>query len=161
VSVVFRPAGEADVPAVLRLMTGLYQEDGEVRLDPAAAQRALRQLLASPEAGAVWVAEFEGEPIGYLALTYGFSLEYHGRDAFIDELYVAPSHRGRGIGREALEVAEAACRVRGIGALHLEVERSNVRAESLYRRAGFRDQDRRLMTRRLTPASGVIRGRAR
>ena len=151
-SVGFRPASDADAPAIMRLMAGLYQEDGEVRLDPAAAERALRQLLALPEAGAVWLAEVGGEAVGYLAVTWGFSLEYHGRDAYIDELYVAPAHRGRGIGREALELADAACRSRGIRALHLEVERANVRAEALYRQAGFLDQDRRLMTRRLAPA---------
>ena len=151
-SVEFRPAGEADVPELLRLMAALYDEDGAVRLDIAAAEQALRQLLALPEAGAVWVAETAGRAIGYVAVTYGFSLEYHGRDAFIDELYVAPEHRGRGIGRAAIAVAEAACRVRGVRALHLEVERANVRAETLYRRAGFLDQDRRLMTRRLAPA---------
>jgi len=152
VSVGFRPAAEADVPAILGLMAGLYREDGEVRLDPEAAERALRQLLALPDAGAVWLAEVGGEAVGYLALTWGFSLEYHGRDAFIDELYVAPAHRGRGIGREAIEVADAACRSRGIRALHLELERANVRAEALYRRAGFLDQDRRLLTRRLASA---------
>ena len=148
----FRAASGADVPAIMRLMAGLYAEDGEVRLDPAAAERALRQLLALPEAGAVWLAEVGGEAVGYFALTWGFSLEYHGRDAYIDELYVAPAHRGRGIGREALAVADAACRSRGIRALHLEVERANARAEALYRQAGFLDQDRRLMTRRLAPA---------
>ena len=130
-------------------MRGLYAEDGVVRLDVPAAERALRGLLADPRAGHVWVAERGGEMVGYLAVTFGYSLEYHGPDAFIDELYVAPSHRGLGIGREAIAVAEAACRSRGVHALHLEVERANVRAEALYRRAGFTDADRRLMTRRL------------
>jgi diamine N-acetyltransferase len=152
VTVDFRPATAADVPHLMRLMAGLYGEDGDVRLDGDAAERALRELLALPDAGAVWLAESGTEPVGYLAITYGFSLEYHGRDAFIDELYVAPAARGRGIGREAIRVAEAACRARGVRALHLEVERVNARAERLYRRAGFHDQNRRLMTRRLEPA---------
>jgi ribosomal protein S18 acetylase RimI-like enzyme len=153
----FRLAGESDVPAILRLMTGLYEEDGVVRLDLAAAERALRRLLAEPRAGLAWIAEEGGgEPAGYLVVTFGYSLEYHGPDAFIDELYVAPACRGLGLGRAAIAVAEAACRERGVLALHLEVERANVRAETLYRRAGFEDGDRRLMTRRLvgSPATG-------
>jgi diamine N-acetyltransferase len=151
-SAAFRPAVESDVPAVLRLMADLYSEDGTVSLDLVAAEPALRRLLREPSAGLVWIAERHGEPVGYLALTFGYSLEYRGPDAFIDELYVAPARRGQGLGRAALELAEAACRARGVGALHLEVERTNVRAEALYRRAGFRDGDRRLMTRRLTEA---------
>ena len=149
----FRFATEADVPAILRLMTGLYREDGVVGLDLPAAERALRGLLGEPSAGVVWIAEQEGEPVGYLAVTFGYSLEYHGPDAFIDELYVAPDHRGRGLGREAIALAETACRARGVGALHLEVERTNTRAEALYRRAGFQEADRRLMTRRLREAT--------
>ena len=149
----FRLADESDVPAILRLMGNLYREDGVVRLEVPAAEHALRGLLAEPGAGLVWVAEQGGEPVGYLAVTFGYSLEYHGPDAFIDEIYVAPAHRGRGVGRAAIALAEGACRARGIGALHLEVERANVRAEALYRRAGFREGDRRLMTRRLAEAA--------
>ena len=149
---VFRPAAEPDAPGILRLMGALYAEDGVVRLDLPSAERALRRLLAEPQAGLVWVAEQDGELVAYLAVTFGYSLEYHGPDAFIDEVYVAPSHRGRGLGRAAIALAEAACRERGVGALHLEVERTNIRAEALYRRAGFREGDRRLMTRRLMEA---------
>jgi ribosomal protein S18 acetylase RimI-like enzyme len=41
---------------------------------------------------------------------------------------------------------EEACRDHGITALHLEVERTNLRAAALYRRLGFRDHDRYLLT---------------
>ena len=146
----FRPATAADVPALLGLMEGLYAEDGYVPFERERAERALRQLLGGPELGRVWIAVgVAGKPVGYLVLTWGFSLEYGGRDAFIDELYLARSHRGRGLGREALATAEAACRERGAGALHLEVERENVRAQEFYRRGAFTAQDRYLMTRRI------------
>jgi ribosomal protein S18 acetylase RimI-like enzyme len=131
------------------LMEDLYQEDGDIALDPPAAETALRELAGRPDLGELWVAADQGRIIGYLAITWGFSLEYHGRDAFVDELYLAPEYRGRGLGRRALEVAEAACRARGVRALHLEVERANARAEALYRQHGFSDHDRRLMTRRI------------
>jgi ribosomal protein S18 acetylase RimI-like enzyme len=148
-STAFRRAAAADIPLILDLMAGLYAEDGVVELRRGPAEAALRDLVGSSELGAVWVAEVGGVIVGYLAVTWGFSLEHHGRDAFIDELYVAPAHRGRGIGRQALAVAEAACRTRGVRALHLEVEGANLRAQELYRRGGFLDQDRRLMTRPL------------
>ncbi len=89
--------------------------------------------------------ETDDAVIGYLALTVGYSFEYHGRDAFIDELYLLPSHRGQGIGTCAVQFAIDACRNLGVHALHLEVERENTAAQRLYRRAGFRDFDRLLL----------------
>jgi ribosomal protein S18 acetylase RimI-like enzyme len=60
-----------------------------------------------------------------------------------------PARRGRGLGRAALEAVESAARELGVRALHLEVERENASAQALYRDRGFRDNDRRLMTKRL------------
>jgi diamine N-acetyltransferase len=145
----FRPAAESDVGVLLELMRALYDEDGSTPLSEDTAEPALRGLLAAPDRGLVWVIEQAGEAAGYLVLTWGYSLEFHGRDAFIDELYVAPSYRGAGLGRQAVEWAEAACRAHGAGAVHLEVEIENERAHALYRRSGFAERGLRLMTKRL------------
>jgi ribosomal protein S18 acetylase RimI-like enzyme len=67
----------------------------------------------------------------------------------VDDLYLVPAQRGRGLGRAALERVEAAARELGVRALHLEVERENESARELYRRRGFRDNDRLLMTKML------------
>ena len=73
----------------------------------AVSRRALATLLDDDTLGGVWVLEDEQGVAGYLAVTLGYSLEYGGRDAFIDELYLAARARGRGAGRAALELAEA------------------------------------------------------
>jgi diamine N-acetyltransferase len=100
--------------------------------------------------GHVWLISYEGEAVGSLVLTLGYSLEYGGRDAFIDEVYIRESHRGQGIGQHALTFAENVCRSLGVRALHLEVERENTTAHGLYRKAGFVDHDRYLMTKRIS-----------
>jgi ribosomal protein S18 acetylase RimI-like enzyme len=150
----FRPATEKDVGMLLGLMRALYDEDGSTRLRAEAAERALRGLLLEPDRGLVRVIEQDGEAAGYVVLTWGYSLEFHGRDAFIDELYVAPPYRGTGLGRQAIEWVEEACRVHGAGAVHLEVEIDNERAHALYRRSGFAERGLRLMTKRLRAESG-------
>ena len=91
--------------------------------------------------------EADGGPVGYVVLTLGFSLEFHGRDAFVDEIYIRAQYRGRGIGGKALAFAEGACRSLGVRALHLEVERKNTAAQAVYRKVGFKDHDRYLMTK--------------
>ena len=95
---------------------------------------------------------------GYLVVCFGWSLEFQGRDAFVDELYVREAFRGQGLGTRALEVAADLCRASGVRALHLEVERRNTRAQDVYRRAGFVDREYYLMTRRLAPDAGPGEG---
>ena len=144
----FRPAEAPDVAALMPMIRALCDLDG-APFDERAVGRALAQVLADESLGRVWLIEWGGERAGYLVLTFGFSLEFGGRDAFIDELYVREEFRGRGLGRRAIELAERACRERGVGSLHLEVERANTAAQELYRRSGFRDHDRYLLTKRL------------
>jgi ribosomal protein S18 acetylase RimI-like enzyme len=111
---------------------------------------ALEPFLADPALGRAWLFRDGAAAVGYFVLTLGWSLEYGGRDAFVDELFVSRSHRGRGLGRRALEVIDEACRELGVRALHLEVEKDNFPAAELYRKRAFEDHDRRLMTRRFT-----------
>ncbi len=145
---VFEPATRADVAVLVAMVRELYAFDC-IPFDETVSRAALSELLQEPSYGCVWLITDRAEPVGYLVLTFDYSLEYGGRDAFIDELFVREGHRRRGIGTQAVQVAEAACRERGIRALHLEVEHANVAAQQVYRRAGFVDHDRYLMTKRL------------
>lgn len=130
------------------MMAAFYAEDG-MPFDRGRADSAVRQLLSGPELGRTWIAERNGEIAGYAVLTLGFSMEYMGRDGFIDDLYVRPGHRGRGVGTALLRELLGTCPELQVRALHLEVGRNKVGARSLYRRFGFLDHDRLLMTRQL------------
>ncbi len=144
----FRPAAVADLDAVLGMMRCFYAEDGYPFVE-AEARRAAEELIRDPRLGRLWVAVDGAAVAGYLAVTLGFSLEHRGLDAFVDELYLEPGSRGRGLGREALAIAEAYCRERGVRTLLLEVEPHREQAFELYRQSGFEDHGRRLMTKRL------------
>ncbi len=85
--------------------------------------------------------------VGYLVLTFGYSLEFHGRDAFIDELFIRASHRGRGWGTRAMEQAESTAKALNIRAVHLEVGHGNTRAQEFYSKMGYNDHERYLMTK--------------
>jgi ribosomal protein S18 acetylase RimI-like enzyme len=145
----FRAATSADVDAIVAHVRDYYAADGYA-FDAGLARRALKSIVGDPTRGRLWVADDAGAVVGYLAIGFGWSLEYQGRDAFVDELYLAPSHRGRGLGRVAMALAEDACRAAGVRAVHLEVERGNGVARTLYRRRGFVEHDRVLMTKWLT-----------
>jgi GNAT superfamily N-acetyltransferase/heme-degrading monooxygenase HmoA len=153
-SVAFDPAREEDLDALLALMARYYGEDG-YPFDAAAARRAARELLRDPALGCVWVMRDGAEIVGYAVLALGWSLEYRGRDAFLDELYVLPGHRGRGLGARVLALVQETARALGVNALHLEVERDKPAAAARYRGAGFVDHDRCLMTKWLRPAGAA------
>ena len=145
----FRPAAASDVPALLELMRTFYVEEGYPFSD-AGARDAVGYLLENDRVGRIWVAQGDHGPLGYVVLTFGYSLEHHGVVAFVDEVFVAANSRGRGLGTSALALAEAECRALGVRTLQLEVERGNVAAQELYRRSGFKDHKRFLLTKRLT-----------
>ena len=144
-----RAATADDLETLVTLMRDFYREDG----DPFVVKKsraAFTILLADPSLGGIWIARDETIVVGYVALTLGFSMEFGGRDAFIDDLYVIPSHRGCGIGGALVAACERACIELRIRALHLAVRPTN-RAASLYHRLGFREQEHHLMTKRLEP----------
>jgi L-amino acid N-acyltransferase YncA len=144
----FRPARPADLDALLALQRDYYAEDG-YPFDPAVQREAFARLLAEPALGRAWLAADGGRVVAYVALTLGWSLEFGGRDAFVDELYVAPPARGRGLGRAGLAVAEAGARALGVRTLHLEVEDGKPAALGLYRRNGFAEHGRALLKKSL------------
>jgi len=146
-----RPATAADLETVLGLMRDFYAEDHLV-FDELIARRALHDLFAHPSLGTITLLLHpsatgdEASIVGHFTLTYGFSLEFHGRFALLDELYLIPSVRGRGWGRQSLTLASTAARAQGVIALRLEVNQANARARSVYLKAGFQDNRRDLFT---------------
>ncbi len=146
-----KQATENDFDRLMLLMSIFYAEEG-YPFDAFATQKSLTQLLENESLGMVWTFQEDQEIIGYLVVTFGFSLEFKGRDAFVDELFVLTDHRGKGFGSRALEIAEQHCRALGIAAFHLEVEFENADAKSLYSRKGYKAHSRHLMTKWLDKA---------
>jgi GNAT superfamily N-acetyltransferase len=142
----FDPPTPADADPLVGMMRE-FNELEHIKFDEAEVRAALAELLGDESLGRVWLIRSGTEAVGYVVLTFGFSLEFRGRDAIVDEVFVGAGWRGRGAGRQALEFVAAFCRARGIRALHLEVERANTAAQTLYRKAGFLDHDRYLLTK--------------
>jgi ribosomal protein S18 acetylase RimI-like enzyme len=143
-----------DLPVLLGMMRRLAEHPPAIPFDEEELRAPLEKFLAHPELGRAWLVQHEEKAVGYVILTLGYSFEYRGVDAFIDELYVEAQWRRRGFGRQAMEYVEAQARALGVNALHLEVDRGNDAAIELYRRAGYEDHGRHLMTRWLIKQRG-------
>lgn len=147
-------ATEADVDALAALVRAYHAGEG-IESDIAELPSVLRPLLNDATKGRAWFIEHEGAVVGYVAICFGYSIEFGGVDAFVDEIYLAPSHRGRGLGTRALALAIDAARELGAHALHLEVDPANPAAMRLYRSAGFGDRRYRLMTLRFVDGASA------
>jgi ribosomal protein S18 acetylase RimI-like enzyme len=145
-----RLARPDDVALLVEWMREFYAEQG-YPFEPAPHTEAIRGLVADPALGRLWWIEDAGERAGYVALCFGWSLEYQGRDAFVDDLYLRPAFRGRGLGARVMEAVEREARDLGVRALHLEVERGNDPARALYEKRGLRDTGRQLLSKRIPP----------
>lgn len=148
IDAVLRTAGPDDRDLILRLMKAFYDCEG-LHFEPERAGRALDGLLEDSSLGWIWLAERAGEAIGYAVVTLGYSLEFGGRFALLDELYVTEPHQGRGVGKRMLERLAEAARQAGFPAVRLEVDRGNGAARALYRKMGYEAHDRDLMTLRV------------
>ena len=142
-----RAAALDDLATVLPRTRDLNAHEG-IAIDAPTLEAALERLLRDPSLGGVWLIERERVAIGYAIVTFGYDLEFGGRDAFLTELWVDPDARGRGAGSAALELLGPELRALGVRALHLQVRPENP-ALRLYQRQGFVVSPRLIMTQRL------------
>lgn len=145
----FRTFREQDRPDIEQMIQGLYTDDpSPAGMDLEKARRTFDELLRYPEKGAFVVFESGEAIIGYALIIHFWSNEYGGAIEIIDELYVRPDWRGRGIASAFLEhIADTSpADVKG---LHLEVTPRNKRAQALYARHGFQPTRNKHMSRAL------------
>ena len=143
-----------DMPLLLPLVRAYHDFEGIVVTD-SERETALSPLLEeNSDLGKVWLIRHQKESVGYIALCFGYSIEFGGRDAFIDEFYITEPARGKGLGHWVLKEIQMKAREYGVCAIHLEVARSNKRAQKSYAKAGFMlRQDFHLMSSKLGPVN--------
>jgi GNAT superfamily N-acetyltransferase len=152
VTINYRVAAIADLIILLELVRKFHETE-QLPFDETVDREVLANFLADTSLGQLWLIQLGKEVIGYIMVTFGYSLEYRGRDAFIDEFYLYPQYRRQGIGTKTLAFAEDACRVSGVQALHLEADFKNSDAQRLYHRTGYQNHERILMTKQLVDLS--------
>jgi GNAT superfamily N-acetyltransferase len=140
------PAKLEDVSRILPMMQEFYLFE-QIPYEDSRARRLLEQLIGDVSLGRVLLLWDGDAIIGYMVIGFGFSIEFGGRNALLDELFILPGFRGRGYGSAAIARTESECKAAGIEVLHLEADHFNTRAHDLYLRLGFKDHKRHLMTK--------------
>jgi len=140
-------------------MQAYYEYDGH-GFDREKARSALLGLLRDSRYGRAWLVLDGDQAVGYVVLCFGYSLEWLGRDAFVDEFYLLEEYRRRGWGRKTMEFLEEAARAVGVRALHLEVVRENTAALQVYGKLGFVEHDSTFLSKWIVQDFSKPRGRS-
>lgn len=144
----FTQAGPGDIDRLSPLVAGFHALRGERSRD---SQRldALRPLLQNPDLGRVWLIGPSISPVGYIVVTFGYSIALGGRDARLDEFFLRENARGKGVGAKILDAIRPYLRDAGVKALWVEADRNTPAQTRVFTKAGFVPQDGRyLLVRR-------------
>lgn len=113
--------------------------------EPDAVKTSPERLRAQLESEAPpfesWLAEWDGEPAGFALFFHTYSTWRGRRGLWLEDLYVRPEHRGRGIGRALLTRLGALARERDCARIEWSVLDWNAPAIAFYERLGARPMD--------------------
>jgi ribosomal protein S18 acetylase RimI-like enzyme len=133
-----RSATPQDVDVLVGLMREFYAESSYT-LDEAHAASAFLKLLSQPELGGVWLAHRGGAAAGYVVLTLRYSMDHGALDGHVEDLFVRPAWRRKGVASSLLASLFTDRGRQGSGVAHVEVDGKNGAAIGLYKRFGFNE----------------------
>lgn len=129
-----------DIDRLLPMVAAFHAEQGIDTTD-ATRRAGLEPLLDGSPHGVAYLIGPQRAPIGYVVISFGWALEFGGMDGFVDEIFIRPGVRGRGIGSEVLTSLPKALAGAGLKALHLEVDRKDSQTRRLYSRLRFQERE--------------------
>jgi len=135
-----RTATVEDTDVLMPIVRAYHEFEGIGSTEPERA-RSVAPLLSDDSVGRIWIILERGQAVGYIAVCFGYSIEFGGRDAFLDEFFLVPAARSRGLGGRVLEAVKTEVAQLGVRAMHLEVARTNLSAKKFYSKAGFRSRE--------------------
>ena len=148
-TITIRKAQAGDLNALTQLLSNQFDEH-EIELASSELRDALKTLLENDSLGICLLAERDGQPVGFADIVFTWTLEYGGKTAWLEELYVLPELRNDGIGGQLVDAVIVEAKTYGCRAIDLEVEFEHERAEHLYQRKGFHPLSRRRWAKELS-----------
>jgi GNAT superfamily N-acetyltransferase len=140
-SLIIRPCVEADAPTLVNLVRALAVYEKLESSAVATADDFRRHLFGPDRAAEAIVAELAGEAVGF-ALFFTTFTTFRGQPGiYLEDVFVTPEHRGRGIGKSLLATVARRAVERNRGRLEWSVLDWNSPAIAFYRAVGARPLD--------------------
>ena len=130
-----RTARTDEIEEMLPLIRA-YCEFYETEPDDEGLRSMFETLINEPSQGAVFIARDGGKAVGFATLDWKWSSLKAARIGYLEDLFVDPEARGRGIADGLIEVCAARCRELGMPAMEWLTAPDNHRAQKVYDRTG-------------------------
>ena len=140
----FKPLEKVDIPTITQMMQDFYAIDN-YPMAVEESKKLFQEFITNENLGKSWLIFSENKIVGYIILTFIFSFEYGGKIAFIDELFIKETARGKGIGKKTIQFIQREVPKLSLKLLYLEVETHNENAQKLYLAHDFELHNRKLM----------------
>ena len=131
-------AGPEDAGDAARLLHDFNTEFDTPTPGVVTLTRRLTSLLAEPGTIAYLIGD---PPVGIALVTLRRNVWYDGPVALLDELYIAPHHRGHGLGSAIIHRLMSDAGDMGVSAIEINVDQEDVDAQRFYERHGFSGMD--------------------
>ena len=134
--IIISPARESDVPVILQMIKGLAEYE-RLSHQVVATEDSLRETLFGPRPAAEVVLAYNGgEPIGFALFFHNYSTFMGRPGLYLEDLFVVPSWRARGVGRRLLAHLASIAVERRCGRMEWAVLDWNESAIGFYKRLG-------------------------
>ena len=138
--IIIREAKESDLLAIGQLTLELIETMSDTEgIDIKLIAENCRNLLSEANSH-ILVAEIEGVVVGFVNFTTRKTILHRGLSGLIDELIIAKSYRGKGIGKQLLLSAIKKSRQLGCCEVEVSTEKTNIKAREFYRQYGFTER---------------------
>lgn len=146
--ITFKPLQSSDIKIITKMMQEFYAID-KYPIDIDVTKNLLKEFISNENLGKSYLIYNDSVVVGYAIITYVFSFEYKGRMAFLDELFISESDRGKGIGKLAIDFIKQEAEKANVKMMYLEIENHNQIAQKLYLANNFVIHNRKIMKMKL------------
>jgi len=138
--IIIREVKESDLLTIKQLTLELIEAMGDTEgIDIKLIAENCQNFLSEVNSY-ILVAEIEGIVVGFVNFTTRKTILHRGLSGLIDELIIAKSYRGKGIGRQLLSSAIEKSRQLGCCEVEVSTEKTNIKAREFYRQCGFTER---------------------
>ncbi len=142
--ITFQTLQSSKIDTIAQMMSDFYAIDN-YPIDINTTKILFQEFIENENFGKCWLICHEKEIVGYVILTLIFSFEYEGKLAFLDELYIKETARGKGIGKKTIQFIKEQVSYLNVKMMYLEVESHNQNAQKLYIANDFVFHNRKIM----------------
>lgn len=135
---VIEEAKKSDIESIIDLLTLLFSQEAEFTPKRDLQRIGLEMILKDPTIGSIFVLKENDAIIGMVSILWSISTALGGKVAFLEDMIVSPSYRGKGAGRMLVEYAIAYTQKRECKRITLLTDNDNHVAHQFYQQLGFK-----------------------